>query len=176
MLRAECILQGGDQEALRNYYTETFLAKDADLASGRYSNYTITSFDYRVNMESVVSWPWSSTATMVVTAHMASLSGNINERPEGATENTPLPLPPWDGGQYRLHFSQRNGRWYIYQMVLLNATPDEPVLRTPDMRMTPLPAYTTPPPSTTPTARPTPTPTPTLSAGPTPTDGGETDE
>lgn len=167
-LRAECILQDGPEEELRSYFTEAFLSKDALLATTVYDDYTITSFDYRISVESVRAWPWSKSATMVVMERMASMNGSIlaDKKPESAPEDAEYPIPEWESGKYRLYFSNRNGRWYIYQMTLLEAAPSEQPLRTPDMRMTPLPAYTTPPPESTPTPRPTATPSPSPTAEP----------
>lgn len=158
-LRAECILQDGPAEELREYYTDTYLSKDVLLSSSTFKDYTITNFDYRISVESIKSWPWSNSATMVIVGRMASMNGSIHEdkKQEGAPPDTVYPLPEWEDGRYRLHFSKRNGRWYIYQMVMLDVAPSQKPLRTPDIRMSPRPAYTTPPPELTPTPTPRPT-------------------
>lgn len=166
-LRAECVLKDGPEEELSVYFTEAYLSRDSLLSSTKYNDYTINNYDYRVSVSSITAWPWSDTATMVVTERMASLNGTMLEekKPENAPEGATYPVPEWDGGRYRLHFINKDGRWFIQQVVLLEASPSEVPLRTPDMCLTPLPAYTTPPPSTTPTPKVTPSPSPT----PTPT-------
>lgn len=152
-LRAECILQDGPKEDLREFFTNTYLSKDAMLSSSGFDDYFITGFDYSISVESIVSWPWSSTATMVLVERMDSMSGSIHEdkKPENAPADAEYPLPEWEGGRYRLHFSRHDDRWYIYQMVMLDVAPEVKPLRTPDMRMSPRPAYTTTPPTLTPT-------------------------
>lgn len=171
-LRAECVLQDGPDEELKAYFTEAYLSRDSLLSGTRYDDYTVSSYDYRISVESITAWPWFSTGTMVITERMASLNGTIldEKKPENPPEGATYPPPEWESGRYRLHFINANGRWLIQQVELLEASPSEEPLRTPDMRMTPRPAHTTPPPSTTPTPRVTPSPTP----SPTP-EGGEED-
>lgn len=139
-LRAECILQDGPQVELREYFTEGFLSKDEMLQGTEYDNYTINNFDYRVEVEGISVWPWGTGATVTVVERMASISGSIHEdkKPANALPDAVYPIPEWEGGRYRLYFSFREDRWYIYQMVLIDVTPSEQPKRTPDMRMTPM--------------------------------------
>lgn len=143
-LRAECILQDGAQIELREYFTQAFLEKDPALTSMAYQNYTITDFDYRVEVEGVSVWPWSQTATVRVIERMASMTGTLNEdqKPEGAAEDAEYALPEWEPGHYLLRFRLRDDRWYIYQMQLLQTVATEEPKRTPDMNMSPLPVPT----------------------------------
>lgn len=143
-LRAECILQDGAQVELREYFTEAFLEKDTALSHTVYEDYTITNFDYRIEVEGVSVWPWSQTATVTVIERMAAMTGTLNEdkKPEGTAEDAEHPLPEWQPGRYLLRFRLKDDRWYIYQMQLLKTVASEEPKRTPDMRMSPMPVPT----------------------------------
>ncbi len=143
-LRAQCILQDGPKEQLRSYFTSGFIQEDAELTAGTYSDYTIKDFDYRVEVKAISVLPWSQTATVTVLTRMAGMSGAINDdkRPEGATADAVYPLPEWKDGRYLLRFWIRDGRWYVYQMQLLDAAQSEEPKRTPDPNRTPIPAAT----------------------------------
>ena len=141
-LRAECALMNGDREALKEYFTTSFLEKDELLLHNAYDDFTISAFDYRVEVNGFSVWPWSSTASFTVTARMHALNGVIREDriPENALEGAEYPLPEWTGGKYTLRFRLSGGRWYMYQMQLLEEAPSPAPLRTPDMSITPIPA------------------------------------
>lgn len=154
-LRAACILQEGDQAALTEYFTDQFLKNDAALYSDEYAPYTITSYDYRVEVENISVWPWSETASVTLVDRMTNLAGKWNEQqaeqePTEA-EDTAAVVPPWEEARYLVRFRKQGGRWYIYQMKLLEAAPSQAPKPTPDLRMTPLPMATpTPTPRQTP--------------------------
>ncbi len=145
-LRAACILQVGDQTALAEYYTDQFLENDPALYSNTYQPYTITGYDYRVEVEKVSVLPWSETATVTVVDRMVNLTGKWNEQQAEQEntneEDTTAVLPKWEEARYLIRFRIEDGRWYIYQMQLLEAAPSQAPRPTPDLRMTPLPMAT----------------------------------
>ncbi|MDL2258929.1 hypothetical protein LJC42_07255 [Eubacteriales bacterium OttesenSCG-928-K08] len=147
-LRTECILQEGAQNELPEYFTDYFIAGDKLLDSAPYEDFTITNYDYRVEVESIKVWPWSKTATVTVTDRMMSLNGAIREdkKEEGAGEDKIYPMPEWESGRYAIRFKLDKGRWYINQMQLLEVAPTQTPKRTPDMSQTPVP-LTTPTPA-----------------------------
>ncbi|HWR22033.1 MAG TPA: hypothetical protein VN366_01035 [Feifaniaceae bacterium] len=154
-LRAACILQEGDQAALTEYFTEQFLENDPALYSGTYAPYTVTGYDYRAEVEKVSVMPWSETATATVVDRMLNLTGKWNEQQaeqeDAEEEDAAVALPKWEEARYLVRFRKQGGRWYIYQMQLLEAAPSLPPKPTPDLRMTPLPMATpTPTPKETP--------------------------
>lgn len=146
-LRAECIVADGPKEELKAYFTEAFLSRDTLLTDTPYDDYNITSYDYRVEVNGFSVWPWSKTASFTVTSRMSSMSGVIREDriPENAPEDAVYPLPEWEDGRYEVRFRLDNGRWYMYQMQLVDAAPTPVPLRTPDMNKTPVPMPTATP-------------------------------
>ena len=162
-LRIACILQDGPKETLPAYFTEAFLAGDSQLNASPYEDYTITNYDYRVEVESVSVFPWSNSATVTVVERMHSLNGEINEdkRPEGAAKEDRFPPPEWEGARYTLRFRLIDDRFYISQMQLMEKAPEVSLLPTPDMSKTMIPAATqTPAITATPTATATPVQSP----------------
>lgn len=154
-LRAACVLQEGDQAALTEYFTDQFLENDPALYSEAYAPYTVTGYDYRVEVENISVLPWSETASVTLVDRMVNLAGKWNEQqaeqqPTGE-EDTAAVLPPWEEARYLVRFRKQDGRWYIYQMKLLEAAPSQAPKPTPDLRLTPLPMATpTPTPQETP--------------------------
>ncbi len=154
-LRAACVLQEGDQAALTEYFTDQFLENDPALYSEVYAPYTVTGYDYRVEVENISVLPWSETASVTLVDRMVNLAGKWNEQqaeqqPTGE-EDTAAVLPPWEEARYLVRFRKQDGRWYIYQMKLLEAAPSQAPKPTPDLRLTPLPMATpTPTPQETP--------------------------
>lgn len=146
-LRASCILQEDNQAMLTEYFTQKFLENDPMLFSGAYEPYTVTGYDYRVEVEKVSVLPWSQTASVTVVDRMVNLTGKWNEQQaeqEAAAEeeDAAVVLPKWEEARYLVRFRNEKGRWYIYQMQLLEAAPSLAPKPTPDLRMTPLPMAT----------------------------------
>ena len=48
-LRSECVLQSGEELELTEYFTGEFIQGDELLASGKYDDYTITDYNYRLS-------------------------------------------------------------------------------------------------------------------------------
>ena len=153
-LRAACILQEGDQSVLTEYFTGQFLENDPALYNGVYQPYTITNYDYRIEVEKVSVMPWSGTAAVTLVDRMVNLAGKWNEQQteqEGTEEEEAAVLPKWEEARYLVRFRKMDGRWYIYQMQLIEAAPSQAPKPTPDPEMTPRPMATpTPKPEETP--------------------------
>ncbi|HOR12422.1 MAG TPA: hypothetical protein PKX46_00750 [Clostridia bacterium] len=143
-LRAECILLEGPRQRLRDYFTPTFIAEDEALKGAIYDGYTIIGFDYNVKIEGISVWPWSETAAVTLVERLTSLTGTLHEekRPADSQEGAVFPPPAWEAGRYLLRFKRLGGRWYIYQLQLLEAAPPEAPKATPDLSMTPQPIST----------------------------------
>jgi hypothetical protein len=144
-LRAECVTNLSDRDELYEYFTDTFIEKDAALGGGApFADYIVTGMDYRLTVDNVSVLPWAQSATLTVTERVTNIRGSIRDdkKPEDAPEDAVYPLPAWVDGQYKVYFSKRSGRWYIFQIVMTNIAPSERPKLTPDMRMTPIPAVT----------------------------------
>ncbi len=143
-LRAECILLEGPRLKLREYFSPSFLAEDEALQGSVFEDYTITGFDYNIKVEGISVWPWSETAAVTLVERLTSISGALHEekRPANAEEGAVFPPPDWEAGRYMLRFRRTGGRWYIYQLQLLEAAPPEAPKATPDLSMTPQPIST----------------------------------
>ena len=134
-LRAECVLQDGAIVELTEYFTQDFITDDEILYQGAYDNYTVSDYNYKLSVQSMWVLPWSASATMEVTERVTSIAGAINKDsiPEDAAEGTEYPLPIWEAGTYRLTFTKQNHRWYISGVTLLQQSPPEEELRTPEL-------------------------------------------
>ncbi|MDR0840836.1 MAG: hypothetical protein LBN26_05550 [Christensenellaceae bacterium] len=129
--RAECILQNGSTAGLTEYFTQDFVALDHALYDGAYSEYTISNFLYKLQVQSIVALPWDNTASVRVTERMLALSGKANE---GAPSEK---LPAWVDVRYRVKLSRMQGRWYISDIILLEENPVDPPKPTPNLALIP---------------------------------------
>lgn len=66
-MRAGVVLGYNDADELTKFFTEDYLAGDELLKDTTYLDYTINSFDAQVDVESLHTLPWETTATVVVT-------------------------------------------------------------------------------------------------------------
>lgn len=132
-LRSECVMQDGPKLELTEYFTGEFIQGDELLASGKYDDYTITDYNYRLSVTGFSLNPWSDRATLQLVERVEQLQGSINaERiPEDAPEGAEYPLPEWEAGRYRVTFEKVSGRWYIDELQLLEANPSMEPKRTP---------------------------------------------
>lgn len=153
-LRASYIL-GEDTEMrdLEEYFLLAFLSEDAALTADAYADYSITSYDYDLTIESISVLPWTATAT-VTAVETVTVKGSYDSEKllEGETQ-ADHPLPDWPVRRYRIRFVNTGSRWYIAALDLVEENPEVEPLRTPDPNLTPRPMAT-----------PTPTPPPTPAA------------
>ncbi len=131
-LRAECILKDGDVLSLSEYFTGEFIENDLALYKGTYSDFTISAFDYRVEVENISVLPWNTRATMQIVDEMASVSAAQNDTTEGAAK---LELPAWTPSRYIVSFTKEGSRWYISALTLIEENPVQAPKPTPDMSL-----------------------------------------
>lgn len=131
--RAACILEGSSVNELTEYFTEDFVAKDTALYDGAYSDYTITNFIYKLDVESLFVLPWDTAASMKVTERLLSLSGTPNQ---GMSADAAVPA--WDSARYSVRLRRINGRWYINDIILLAPNPAQTPKPTPNMSLLPV--------------------------------------
>lgn len=140
-LRAGCIVTNGSVSELGEHFTQEFLSDDDALYDGKYKEYTVSAYDYRLTVEKIKVMPWSKRASMTVVERMASLTGGANNEAEEATAR--VALPPYVTARYKVLFEKQSGRWYISGMELIEENPKEEQLPTPDMSL-----YVSPTPKT----------------------------
>ena len=127
--RAQCILMDTSIYELAEYFTEEFVRGDNALYEGRYSEFTVSGFDYRLEIEKFYILPWNTTANMHVLEYMASIAA----QPNAGGDGVPVPeLPEWGTARYVITFTQDGTRWYISGLTLIEANPHIAPKPTPD--------------------------------------------
>lgn len=129
--RADCILTNGAVLDLTNYFTEEFVMNDVALYEGKYDDFNISSYDYRLSVESVSVLPWNSRASMQVVEGMASISGKANIGADTTEGETPE-IPEWETVRYTISFTKIGSRWYISGITLIESNPEVSTKPTPD--------------------------------------------
>jgi len=127
--RAECILMDTSIFDLTEYFTEDFVRSDTALYDGRYNDFTVTAFDYRLDIESFYVLPWNTSANMHVTESMASIAAQPNM---GSEDGETPALPEWVTARYIISYTRVGSRWYISGLTLLNTNPQIAPKPTPD--------------------------------------------
>ncbi|MEG1772185.1 MAG: hypothetical protein RRY79_04105 [Clostridia bacterium] len=129
--RISCILGNGDPNELYAYFTQDCIDNDALLSNNIYQLYTISSYDYRLSIVGIDVMPWYTTATMEVIERIPSIVGTANLGSPTAA------VPLWEAGRYRLTFINKDSRWIIDKIDLLEANPAENQNPTPNMDLLP---------------------------------------
>ncbi len=126
-LRADCILEQGGLLELTEYFTESWVNKDTALYDGKYADFVVDSYDYRLSIESIRVLPWSKTASIICVERIPS----IQAKPDNEAENTSV--PEWFNARYRVLLEKIEGRWLITGLELIAENPKgEEVKHTPD--------------------------------------------
>lgn len=150
-LRASYILdQDTEMRDLEEYFLLTFLSEDEALTADAYADYSISSYDYDLNIESISVLPWTATATVTAVETVLVKGAYDSEKLQEGETQEDHPLPDWPVRRYRIRFVNTGSRWYIAALDLVEENPEVEPLRTPDPNLTPRPMAT-----------PTPTPAPT---------------
>ena len=142
-LRADYVLgTEKDISSLQEYFLTPCLEKDSWLFTDRYNNYTITSYGYKLDIESISVLPWNSTAEVTATEDV-SIKGSINESSiEEGKLASDYPVPEWEGGRYVIHYINDGTRWYISELELKDSNPERKAENTPDLSKSILPMAT----------------------------------
>lgn len=129
--RAEVILSNDESDELRMFFTEQCLKNDDKLDRDIYKDFTVASYDYRIEIKELFVLPWGVRAHMTVDARLAAINASAN-----VEEGMPAPqLPKWEAGRYQVVFLREGSRWYINSMTLLQKDPAPEVKPTPDMSL-----------------------------------------
>lgn len=138
-LRSECILLEGTVLDLTGYFTEDCILNDSGLSVKTYQGYTITDYDYRLEIYDISVWPWNSTITLKAVEQCLGIVGTPN------IDTTVSEIPKWTPMRYEITLSQYDGGWYISSLSVLEIDPDIEQPNTPDPNLTPMPAVTATP-------------------------------
>ena len=126
--RAGVVLMGEGEEELTKYFRQEFLSQDPVLQvalsdTSPYRDYDIRSYDHRVKMISVWSWPWETVARAEIIESIPAIDGTIlsSKREaalaEGGEEQ--LSPPKWATARYRVTLVRSAGKWMISNLQLL---------------------------------------------------------
>ena len=131
-LRAKCILGQGELTEMEQYFTDEFIKSDKAFQDNVYENYSITGFDYRLNVDKISLWPWSKTASMTVTERIPSITGTAYESAPSSA------IPAWEDVQYKVVCIKENNRWYISKVTAIGKPKPDAPKATPNMSLTPI--------------------------------------
>ena len=142
-VRAAAVLSGEtDRSDLEEYFLPSCIARDEWLSTDAYSGFTISSYSCNLNIEKVTAFPWSSTASLTATEDVSIKGSLLPDKIEEGKTVSDYPLPEWQGGRYEIDFVNDGERWYISELKLLDADPQEKPLNTPDLSKSILPMAT----------------------------------
>jgi hypothetical protein len=120
--RAEVILEVEEPQELSEYFTAEYLEQDQTLLSSPYKGFTISNYDYSVEINGLFVLPWSDKGTVKLTERVRRLEQKVAAAEGEAAE--PAPLPQWENNQYEMTLSKNEeGRWYISGLKIIGQAP-----------------------------------------------------
>ena len=147
-LRAKTVLMSGSASDLNQYYTEEYLNSEPMLYEGIYNDFTVDSYDYRYNIESMYVLPWAKTGTVTYVERIPSIHATANVESEAGE------VPEWTAIRCLITLVKVDGRWLIDSIEILEENPVEEVKPTPDYGSLPGSAMPTSKPTSKPTTEP----------------------
>jgi len=116
--RVDVILTQEDAEKLNFYFHADFLSTDPALegafdGTSVYDDYTITGFEYDLEIEKLWAWPWDDYATCTVVERVPQINGKVISSRSG---NANAAVPGWQGGRYDITLVKTGGSWKIIGM------------------------------------------------------------
>lgn len=108
-----------DELELRQYFMPEWLARDQLLLENPYGNFSVSNYDYTVEIGGIDVRPWSTRATVQV----KELMSRIEAIPlEGQSDQENLTVPEWTAQSYTIHLVKTEGeRWYISDMEIVDS-------------------------------------------------------
>lgn len=125
-MRADCILGNKTKQDLREHFYDGWLTQDSALEGEEYDAYRIDSYDYRLGIEKLKVYPWSTKATLRVTERV------VNIQAEAYNDDTTAPAPEWQSSRMEIELEKIESRWYITKLTVLELNPEEEPRPTPD--------------------------------------------
>ncbi len=114
--RVDVALTREDAVSLNDYFNASFLNEDPVLEyafsdASPYIPYTITGYDYDVNIESISVWPWGDEIECVIVEHVQNITGNVRGAYASSVSGPPA---SWSSGRYHLKLTRNDyGQWKI---------------------------------------------------------------
>jgi len=134
-LRCDYILGNVDYAELAGYFAEDSLSGDARLREN-YTGFNIADRDYTLTIEKQRVYPWHASPHIIAIEQVRGIRGAAS-----SDESASAP-PEWTTLRYRISLDQRNGRWYIIGLTVLEIDPASPPAATPDPERAPIPMVT----------------------------------
>ena len=136
-LRAECVMQPSaeDEEKLTSYFTQNFLNTDEMLNSDIFDDYDVTNYYERVDVGSVIAWPWMDKVTVTIVEQVMDISGTYSGeylREHNLTEDDikkdDIVMPSWKNGEYRITLvrpSEEGESWLVDSIEYVSPAEDK---------------------------------------------------
>ncbi|MDY5730101.1 MAG: hypothetical protein SPL05_00995 [Eubacteriales bacterium] len=120
--RAQVIMYSDETKELEKYFLPAYIDRDDSLQlkiqnKSPYSWYKIRGIDHRLQITSLWTWPWDSSASVDFIERIPNIDGNVLSQYRqvvlsSGNENALYP-PKWISGKYRATLVHENGRWLI---------------------------------------------------------------
>lgn len=122
--RTQTILTREDAQMLPNFFRDELLNNDEALKIGLsgespYVNYRVTSFESKVGLEWVWSWPWEDVAQATIAHTVSDIKGAaLSDKSALVASGQITASPPvWHGGIFNVTLERVKGQWKITSMV-----------------------------------------------------------
>jgi len=128
--RADVIIYGEDTDEMSKYFSNYFMTSDSyEELAAKYEKYEVYSYGYKLNVRSMLTWPWSNRTEVYVDEAVYSLDGEIDtaymSRAEAEAQGV-LEPPAWANATYKVVLIKQDGRWYIDEMTYVKDFEYEP--------------------------------------------------
>lgn len=130
--RAGVILLQEDASELTKFFKRDYLESDEQLRVGMsdsspYADYDIRSFDHRVTLEWMWSWPWENAARADFVEEVPTIDGQVKsarrEEVVAAGGEAAIDPPAWPKARYRATLTRVDGQWKISNLQLIEYLP-----------------------------------------------------
>jgi len=128
-VRAANILMPNDEDTgdMALYFSELWIASDEELVNNAYTQDTISSFDYKLKLESIWPKPWKGTATVTLTESIPTITGT---HPTGDLDAMGVsitePCAAWQKKRYKLTLRKNDNHWQIDQLEIVDLLEPDP--------------------------------------------------
>ena len=141
--RADEALSGAVDAELVEYFSPEWLENDVLILSGKYLNYTVKNYNYKIKVEWMWALPWDNEGTVTFSERVADIEGELIAEKKIEGQTTGLTPPEWDDFRYKATLEKdEKGRFYISKLEKLERLEQEEYTSMPtigpDTTMTPI--------------------------------------